>query len=106
MNSSDNRVARRGRRKARQHGDAKSGFDQAERARQVGNLIGPCELQSLLGERIVDDCPIAAVASHDDHALGAEFCPSHPLSGCQRMIMAACQQERVIDQAGEIEVRM
>ena len=60
----------------------------------------------MLHECIVDQGPIAAVASDHDHSLRGQVRPAHALSFRERMVLAAREHKGVIHQLRELDIGM
>ena len=79
-------------------------LDQAQRGAQVLDLVEPARPDRQVGQRRVHDDPVAAEPPHRDEAVGRELRPADLLEIGQRVILAADQEERVVQQRLELEV--
>ena len=92
------------RRQLGEHGDAEARFDQTERTGEVRDFIGPVQLEAMSRQRIVDQRAIAAVAADGDNSVRRDLGPAHLFARCQRMVMAAGEDERILNELLEFNL--
>src|SRR5690554_5305081 len=88
----------------RQHGYAETSFDEAERGRQMRDLVEPTQLDVLARQCRVDQRAIGAGAMYADEAMLGQVGPLDDLSLRERMIVAAEKHERILEQRLEGQV--
>ena len=91
---------------ARHKCDAEPSLHQAERARQMADLVGPVESGAALGQSGVDKRPVAARASDRDDTVVAQLAPRHLLACRQGMVMTAGEHERILHELCEVDLPM